>query len=133
MAKNRKSFEEVCKKMVDSGGLKLSNLAYHSLYVEERPNDSFVLVLAEWTPVLREFMREYLPDEDWDVAAGSSEKLVYMGGQFKFGICRRLCEYFPDQEEDLMKVPPPGQVRLVALTENGFILHDIIPSPLQAQ
>lgn len=133
MAKNRKSFEDVCKEMVDSGGLKLSDLAHHSLYVEGMSNDSFVMVLAQWTPLLREFMREYLPEEDWDRAVGSSEEIVYMSGQFKFGICRRLCEYFPEQAEDLMKVPPPGQVKLVALTEDGFIVHYIIPSPLHAQ
>ena len=77
-------------------------------------------------------MEDYLPEEDWEMP-GSSGKLAYMQGRFKFSICERLCEEFPDDVESLMKVPPAGQVKFVALAEDGFVLHDIIPSPLQSE
>lgn len=126
------TFEEVCDAMVGDGGLELSNLAYQSLYIEGMSNDSFVMVLAQWTPRWRAFMEEFLPDEDFGVD-DSPKKSIYISGRFTFSICERLCEHFPDYADAFTRVPPIGQVKFVALAGEGFVLYDVTPSSTHLQ
>lgn len=113
-------------------GIKLSNMAYKSLYVEGLSNDDFVMVCVEWASEWRVVIQEFLPDEDWE-ANENPDNFDYASGLLSFSFCELLCEYFPEYTDVLMAPPPPGKVKAIALADGGYVMYEISPSPAPLQ